>query len=716
MSWRVIGPFLTALVAERGRWPLWLPVGFGIGIALYFSHLEEPPVGFGPLAVLGSLAVALTLARKSDEALPTVVRLAFLAAAVVAFGFTAASVRTLIVTAAVLEKPVGPTTLTGRVQRVETFPSGLRIVVEKPRISGISAHMMPEKVRVRLMATQPDLWPGDWVRVRARLSPPPPPVAPGAYDFQRWAFFEGLGAVGFGLGKATVLATGTSQSGVTPEILVERLRRAITKRILAAVEGETGGVVAALITGERRAVPEDVMEALRRSGLAHLLAISGLHIGLAAVTVFSGLRLILAAVPGVAVRFPIKKAAAFGAILAAFGYALIAGATLPTQRAFIMLCFALVAVIIDRRGLSVRSVAWAAFLVLLFTPESLLGASFQMSFAAVLALVAAYEALSSRDRSSDSFVYHGPWRGVALYFGGVLLTTLVASAATGSFALFHFNRFADYGMAANLVAVPITALWIMPWSVVAMFLMPFGLEAAALTPAAWGVDGVVAVARTVSAWPGAVTLAPAMPVWGLAAITFGGLWLCIWRRRFRYLGTIPIAVGFASFATVSPPDVWVDSEARVFALRGADGEMRFSAGTGARHVRKTWLRMAGHTEAGSLPRLGSLQSPHAPHCDAFGCLAAYGNRKVAIGNREEALSEDCWSADVVISLIAIRHPCPAPVVIDRFDLWRNGAHTIRFGGTGPPVIDTVAKHRGNRPWVPRKQRVRRDRPGTGKGP
>jgi len=648
--------------------------------------------------------------------LPTVARLAFIAVAVIALGFSAASVRTQIVAAAVLEKAIGPTTLTGRIQRVETFPSGLRIVLEKPRVSGIAAHKTPERVRVRLMATQPDIWPGDWVRVRARLSPPPPPVAPGAYDFQRWAFFEGLGAVGFGLGKAIVLSSGTDHSGPSPEILVERLRRAITKRILAAVEGETGGVVAALITGERRAVPEAVMEALRRSGLAHLLAISGLHVGLAALTVFSGLRLILAAVPGVAVRFPIKKAAALGAILAAFGYALIAGATLPTQRAFIMLCFALIAVIIDRRGLSVRSVAWAAFLVLLFTPESLFGASFQMSFAAVLALVAAYEALSSRDRRSDRYGYYRPWRRMALYFGGVFLTTLVASAATGSFALFHFNRFADYGLAANLLAVPLTALWIMPWSVVAMFLMPVGLEAWALTPAAWGVDGVVAVAQTVSAWPGAVTLAPAMPVWGLAAITYGGLWLCIWRRRHRFLGVAPIAVGFASFATVSPPHVWVDSEARVYALRGADGEMRFSGGTGARHVRKTWLRMAGHTEAATLPAIGTLQMPDAPHCDAFGCLATYGNRRLVIGNREEALSEDYWSADVVVSLIAIRHPCPAPVVIDRFDLWRNGAHTIRFPATGPPEVETVARHRGNRPWVPLKQRGGRDPAGAGEGP
>jgi len=553
----VFGTIRVALVAERGRWPLWLPVGFGIGIAIYFSRLEEPPLTLGLLMVLGSVAGALAIPRNTEGALSTFARLALIAA-VIALGFTAASVRTHLVAAAVLEKPNGPTTLTGHVQRVETYPNGLRIVLDKPRISGVAANSTPERVRLRLMAAQPDIWPGDWVRVRARLSPPSPPVAPGAYDFQRWAFFEGLGAVGFGFGKATVLSSGSRHFSMTPKILIERLRRAITKRILAAVDGETGGVVAALITGERRAVPEEILEALRRSGLAHLLSISGLHVGLAAITVFSGLRLALAGMPGLAVRFPIKKAAAFGAILAAFGYALIAGATLPTQRAFIMLCFALFAVIIDRRGLSVRSVAWAAFLVLLVTPESLLGASFQMSFAAVLALVAAYEGLSTRPRHSDSFAKHGPWHRVFLYFGGVLLTTLVASAATGSFALYHFNRFADYGLAANLIAVPLTALWIMPWSVLAMFLMPLGLEAVALTAAAWGVDGVVAVARAVSAWPGAVTLAPAMPVWGLAAITLGGLWLCIWRHRLRYFGTIPIAVGFASFATVSPPDVWVD--------------------------------------------------------------------------------------------------------------------------------------------------------------
>jgi len=715
MYWRVVGLFRATLIAERGRWPLWLPVGFGTGIAIYFNQLEEPPLALGPLTALGALTAALILGRKAEGALPNAVRLALCAVAVIALGFTAASVRTHIAAAAVLEKPIGPATLAGRAQRVETFPSGLRVVLDEPRISGVAAHRTPERIRIRLMATQPDIWPGDWARVRARLSPPPPPAAPGAYDFQRWAFFEGLGAVGFGFGKATVLSSAAGRFSLTPEILIERLRRAITKRILAAVDNETGGVVAALITGERRAVPEEVLEALRRSGLAHLLSISGLHVGLAAITVFSGLRLVLVAVPGVAVRFPIKKAAAFGAILAAFGYALIAGATLPTQRAFIMLCFALVAVIIDRRGLSVRSVAWAAFLVLLFTPESLLGASFQMSFAAVLALIAAYEALSKRSPDSVSLAYHGPWHRVFLYFGGVLLTTLVASAATGSFALFHFNRFADYGLAANLIAVPLTALWIMPWSVLAMFLMPLGLEAVALTPAAWGVDGVVIVAETVSGWPGAVTLAPAMPVWGLAAITLGGLWLCLWRHRLRYFGTVPIAVGFLSFATLSPPDVWVDSEARVYALRGANGEMRFSGGQGARHVRKTWLRMAGQTEAGSLRPSRSTGTPHEPQCDAFGCLASYGDRRVAIGNREEALSEDCWTADVVVSLIAIRHPCPAPVVIDRFDLWRKGAHTIRFRATGPPEINTVARHRGNRPWAPRKQWTGPERTDSGKG-
>jgi len=274
------------------------------------------------------------------------------------------------------------------------------------------------------------------------------------------------------------------------------------------------------------------MQAIRDSGLAHLLAISGLHIGLVAGILFIWVRAMLALVGPLALRYPIKKWAAATAIAGALAYALIAGSTVPTQRAFLTVGLVLAAVMLDRRGLSIRLVAWAALAILIVQPESLLGPSFQMSFAAVTALIASYEVISERRRYDD----YGnstlpPWlRKAGLYLIGVALTTLIAGIATAPFAVFHLNRFADYGLAANLLAVPVTAMWVMPSAVVAFLLMPFGMEGLALASMGWGVDVIIKVAETVAGWDGAVTLVSAMPTAALCAIVLGGLWLALWRR------------------------------------------------------------------------------------------------------------------------------------------------------------------------------------------
>ena len=271
------------------------------------------------------------------------------------------------------------------------------------------------------------------------------------------------------------------------------------------------------------------MEAMRASGLAHLLAISGLHIGLVTGVLFFAIRGILAALEPIALRFAIKKWAALGALLGAFAYLLVTGATVPTQRAFLMAAMVLSAIMLDRTAISMRLVAWAALIVLLIAPESLLGASFQMSFAAVIALVAGYEAV--RVPFGRWRAHGGWWRLPLIYLLGVGLTTIIAGSATTPFVIFHFNRFSAFGLAANLLAVPVTALWIMPWATVAYILMPLGLEGVALAPMGWGIEAVIAIAREVAGWPGSVTLVPAMPVSGIALVAAGGLWLCLWRRR-----------------------------------------------------------------------------------------------------------------------------------------------------------------------------------------
>lgn len=462
------------------------------------------------------------------------------------------------------------------------------------------------------------------------------------------------------------------------------------------------------MTGERGAIPEPVIAAIRDSGLAHLLAISGLHIGLVAGVLFFGARAGLALVPFVALRQPIKKWAALAAIGGALAYALLTGATVPSQRAFLMISLVLLAVLVDRRGISMRVVAWAAVVVLLTQPESLLSASFQLSFAAVVALVAVYEAVRRyRKESAEA----PSWlRRAGTYLAGVAATTVIAGIATAPFAVFHFNRFVEYGLAANLVAVPVTALWIMPWAVGAFLLMPLGFEAVALVPMGWGVGMVVAVAEAISSWPGAVAALPAMPTWGLVVIAAGGLWLALWQCRWRLWGVDVLAAGAASLLLTTPPDVLVDADGKLMAVRTEAGTLAVSSLRAAPFSREVWLRRVRQdADASSWPRHG-MGAAGRLTCDRLGCVYRAEGRAVALVRMPEALAEDCRLVDVVVSPEPVRGQCAAAVVIDRFDLWRGGAHALWLGG-GTITVESVNARRGDRPWVARPA-PRRRRGGT----
>ncbi len=683
-----------ALIAERERWALWLPVFLGAGIAAYFALPTEPTLGVGMVGLAVSMVMA-AVQRHRPAALAAMVALLAVAA-----GFAVSQWRTVLVAAPMLAERLGPTTVTGRVVAVEAHSGGRwRVVLERLRISRLEPGRTPEQIRISVTGKQPPMQPGDWIRLRAVLMPPPAPAAPGAFDFQRQSFFRQLGAVGFAMGRAEMAAAAATAGVASPRLFLAQVRQNLTDRVLAGLGGSRGAVAAALMTGRRGAIPADLMSAIRDSGLAHLLAISGLHIGLMAATLFVGLRAVLALVPPLALRYPIKKWAAAAAIAGAFAYALVSGATVPTQRAFLMVGLVLLAVLLDRRGISMRLVAWAAVVILLLRPESLLGASFQLSFAAVVALVATYEVVRDRRRRGDG--RPALPRRLLLYLGGVALTTLVAGAATAPFAVFHFNRVAAFGLAANLVAVPVTALWTMPWAVVAFLLMPFGLEALALAPMGWGIEVVVRVAETVSAWPGAVTVLPAMPTWGLGAVALGGLWLCLWRRRWRLWGLAGVVAGMASLALVRPPDVLVDGGGKLLAVRSASGALTVSTRRAARFSRETWLRRAGQEgDAVRWPSEG-FDAGKRLSCDGLGCIYRAGGHVVALVRRPEALAEDCWTADIVVSLVAVWKDCPAATtVIDRRDLRREGGHALWLE-EGAVRVESVDSRRGSRPWVVR---------------
>jgi competence protein ComEC len=684
------------LAAERGRWILWLPVALGAGIAVYFSLANEPPVSAGPAAICGALVMVALSARNFRYLVPAI------GVAVIALGFAGAQWRTHDVAAPVLTKELRHRAVTGDIVAVEPRGKRFRITLDVASIAGLSASETPARVRLSASAGHyGGVRPGQRVTVRATLRAPPAPALPGGFDFRRIAWYRQLGGVGFATGPVTAAPAGAEPGrGLLSTIsdIVQSTRLSIAARVTTALPGVPGAVAAALMVGERGTIPDNVREAMQQSGLAHLLAISGLHVGLVAGFVFFAVRGVLAAWPGVALRYPVKKWAAVAALSMSAVYLLLAGATVPTQRAFVMTGLILLAVIVDRRGISMRLVAWAAIVILLVRPEALLSVSFQMSFAAVIALVAVYEVVGEKFRRSLGD--RGIRYRLAIYLASILLTTLVASLATTPFAIFHFNQFASYSVAANLAAIPIAAFWVMPLIVVSFVLMPFGLEGAVMPALGAGIELIVGVATWVSSWPGASLNVAAPPLIGLAVAVAGGLWLCLWQTRWRLAGVLPIVAGLLSITTTEAPNILISADGKLTGIRDGD-VLLVSSGRAQEFVRDQWLRRsgAGQWRAYPEPDEGSVA---AMRCDVIGCIFEEGNRIVAFVQDARALAEDCRAADILIARFTVPRDCTGPsVIVDRRALRKGGSHAISWTSRGEPgtiVVEKSEDASGQRLW------------------
>ena len=682
---KIGGGFATRLLQERSRWPLWLPVGMACGIGLYFSLNDEPSLWTG-ITVLATALAALYLSRR-QRWLP--VAMGMIVA--MCLGFVAIQVRTATVGTEMMTRRVGPVTVTGTVIDITRREGRYRLVIDQPNLSGRrDTGVRPRRIRLSIRGDARPAEIGSVIRVRAVLLPVPPPVAPGAYDFQRRSFFRGVGATGFAIGPVHWVRAPPSRSPAWIEM--ERIRSAATRSIISALPGDTGAVAAALLTGKRDRISPKALAAIRDSGLAHLLAISGLHVGLVVGAVFFMLRLLLALWRPVAAQHPVKKWAAMGALLAGLLYVLLAGAPIPTQRAFLMVAVVMVAVMIDRIGISMRLVAAAATVLLLVSPEVLVEPGFQMSFAAVIALIAVYERFRRRGRTGPRRTWQ---RYALLWVGGIMLTSLVANAATAPFALFHFNRLAVYGLAANLVAVPVTAFWVMPLGLIALVLMPFGLEMWPLAAMGWGIDVILAVAAEVTSWPGAVSHLPPPTIVGMLFLAAGGLWLTLWQGRWRIAGVPVMLLGFLSPQLVTRPDILIAPDGRLMAVRLSDQRLLISSVRRKSFVASVWTRREGAVAPGRWPRRGVRDRLR---CDREGCIYRQGAYVVALSKTRMAVAEDCPAVTLLISRLPVGDRCPAPLrIIDLYDMRDFGAHAIWLGEG--ITIATDRAIRGNRPWV-----------------
>jgi competence protein ComEC len=689
---RILALLTDRLAAEGDRRLLWLPVFFGAGIGVYFALRVEPPLWPGVAAAIVGAGLSFAL-RRHPAWCEGALALTVFAAGFALMGETAWERQ-----APMLQRHLGPVTLTGRVVDIDLAQNGWRIVVAPDPLAALDPAGQPRRVRLHIPRTSDELNPGDLVRLKAMLYPVPPQILPGGRDFQRELYFAGIGAVGYTYGGARRIIgpEGVSEAGGGWGEGLRHLRTEMSRRITAVLPGSTGGVASALITGKRGAIAEEVKQSFRDSGLSHLLAIAGLHLGLVGAFVFFAVRGGLALIPPVALRYPIKKIAAGAALVVLTCYLLISGAAIPTERAFVMNGVVFAAILIDRLRISMRICAIAAAVVLVLDPVSLVGISFQMSFGAVVALIAVYETFGGKlGRLLRGRSLLGEILG---YCGAVAVTTLVATLGTYPFSIYHFHHIALYSPLANVIAVPLSALWTLPWGVVTCLLMPFGLERLALVPMGWGIDVTIWVAQHVSALPGNVWTTPRLPPSGLLLISLGGLWLCLWRGRWRRWGVVAIVAGFASMMLTRPPDIVIADIGRFVAARAPDGHYFVSADKGEGMARSFLAEETGEALV-DWPEPG-IGAENGLDCAKASCLYTAHGRTVAIITGEAALPLNCGGVDAIVSQVPAGFRCRSMMpVVDRIDSWRRGAVALWLDAEGI-TVESVNENRGDRPWVP----------------
>jgi len=672
--------------AGPGRLLPWVPVAFGTGIALYFAAEHEPLLPVAAAAAIVLCAVAFWLRR--HKALPVAVMIAAVAA-----GFAVATWKTARVAHGVLARPMYSVALTGFVEtrdiRERTDRFVLRVVtMESPR-----GESRIERVRLSVKkGTAPDV--GSFVELKARLQPPPAPMRPGSYDFGRDMYFQGIGASGFVMGA--IKATAAPADGgwrLRYSAFTQGLRDAIDARIRTVLEGDRRAIATALLTGRRDAISEPVNDAMFVSGLGHVLSISGYHMAVVAGVVFFAVRALLALIPALTVSFAIKKWSAVAALFAAAFYLMLSGAEVATQRSFFMTAVVLIAVMVDRRAVTFRTLAVAAMIVLAIAPEALVHPSFQMSFAATLGLVALVQiGMPNLFAAPD----HSATARVALWGGRefvmLLLASLIAGLATTPYAAFHFHRIAPFGVLANLAAMPVVSALVMPAGLLGLVAMPFGFDGFFWWLMGVGIDWMIAVAKWVAALPGAVGRMAAFSIAPLILASLGIIVMGLLRTPLRWSGAVALVLAVAWAASAPRPDVLISSDGRNVAVRGKDGRLHLMRSGKDAFLTRGWLAADADARLASDASLGEGVS-----CDDSGCVTeAAGGALVTLALRPEAFADDCMRAALIVTARQAPSGCGA-FVIDAERLRRQGALSLRRTRDGF-AVDAVKAGGIDRPW------------------
>jgi competence protein ComEC len=674
--------------AGAGRLLPWVPVAFGTGIAFYFAADHEPVLPVAAVAATGLCAAAFLLRRQ--KIFPIAVMIAAMAA-----GFAVATWKTARIAHGVLARPMFGVSLSGFVETRDVRERTDRFVLRVTQMQSPRAQMKLERVRLSVRkGTAPAV--GSFVELKARLQPPLSPLRPGSYDFGRDMFFQGIGASGFVTGAIKTVEPPVSGGlSLRYAAFMQGLRDAIDARIRTTLDGDKRAIATALLTGRRDAISTPVNDAMFISGLGHVLSISGYHMAVVAGVVFFAVRALLALIPGLTVNFPIKKWSAAAALAAAAFYLLLSGAEVATQRSFFMTAVVLIAVMVDRRAVTFRTLAVAAMIVLAIAPEALVHPSFQMSFAATLGLVALVQIgmprlFASPDNSATAKV--ALWGGREIMM--LTLASLVAGLATTPYAAFHFHRVTPYGVLANLAAMPVVSAVVMPAGMLGLAAMPFGFDGVFWWLMGIGIDWMIVVTEWVAALPGAIGRMAAFGIGPLIAASLGIILLGLLRTPLRWLGAAVLLLSIIWALAVPQPDILISADGHNVGVRGRDGRLHLMRTAKDAFLVKEWLAADADARQPTDPSLAEGVS-----CDEAGCVAQLADGAfVALALRPDALSDDCEHAALLVTARQAPSSCPSPVMSGE-RLRRQGAMALRRTAAGF-AIDAVKPKGVDRPWSP----------------
>lgn len=675
----------------------WLIIAMAAGIGVYFALPAEPPLWIAG-SVLAGAAVCIFIVTRLPIAAFAFARIIILGLCLCGVGLSRAVVHTHYAQSPVLRDYSTAYDMTGWIEAVERSGTGYRWRLRLHEISRTydDAPKVPMPKRIRVKTKTAGFLPGDAVTVRAIMRAPPGPVIADGYDPARRAYFEQVGGYGFAIstpsaGRVTV--TGLERY----ERVLVRFRESLTLRVLTRAPPATAGLQTALLTGDRAYIDPEQTDVLRASGLAHVLAISGLHMGLMAGGAFWLVSFLLACIDPIARRYDVRKPAAIVAIVVATFYLVLSGASVSTQRAFIMAVVLFAAVLLSRPAISIRTVAVAAAITLMLHPESLVSAGFQMSFAAATALVAVYGAW--RERYPAKF-RKGVLRRAAANMTGLAATSAIAGVATGGFAAIHFHRVAKLGFFANLAAMPFFTFIVMPAGFAAFLAMPVEQEAIPLAVMGWGLEKMLWVARKVSTWPNSLTYFTAAPTYMAGCFGLAFAVLCIGSRRMKILACICIAMLWGAWSMSEPADMRVSAAADI-AFWGKTGQ------GGLLYV--TRKRSDGYGVAQFMERAADPDADIISYreeradCDDRACQIQYKGRDISIATSPEIAHEECATADLVVLTQrsagpVTRRNCKA-ILIDERLLESAGAQDVYFSEDGDINLKPAnPKRRKNRPW------------------